>query len=82
MIYVIAYIHRAIWIFIPKIIPNFSRKKISLSNFTTAHGLKVMAGKGASLTFPINNDSAWLLGLYVAEGVSSQKGEIILCIKI
>lgn len=68
------------YLVIPKIKTNFSSKKISLSGFTTPHGLKVMAGKNASLTFPINKDSAWLLGLYVAEGVSSQNGEITLCL--
>jgi hypothetical protein len=68
------------YLIIPKINATFSDKTISLSAFTTPHGLKVMAGKGASSYFSINEDSAWLLGLYVAKGISSKKGEITLCL--
>jgi len=56
------------YLIIPRIKGTFSNNFLDLKNFTTPHGVKVSIGKGQNLMFPINYRTAWLLGLYVAEG--------------
>ena len=69
------------YLIIPKLKGTIKTKKIPLNKFTTSHGLKVMAGKKIKPYFLLDKDSAWLMGLYVAEGYSvSNKGEILFCL--
>ncbi|MHB1764898.1 MAG: radical SAM protein [Gammaproteobacteria bacterium] len=73
---------------LPMVKRNISLDKISLINFLkvykdkkrmykndkTNRSLAIAKGRGASLEFPLNEDTAWLLGIYVAEGCPSYNG--------
>lgn len=59
---------------VPKINGSIDSHELDLSQFTNKHGLEVARAKKIALTFPINEKSAWLLGIYVAEGCNSALG--------
>jgi uncharacterized protein (TIGR00375 family) len=56
------------YLIVPRINGAVSIKKLDLSSFTTEHGVKIAKGKNLPLSLPLNRDTAWLLGFYVAEG--------------
>lgn len=67
------------YLLIPRIKGEISISEVSLDDFTSEHGKLTINGmiakkRFASLTFPLNTDTAWLLGLYVAEGYAGEKG--------
>lgn len=49
-----------------------TRESMDLSSFTSQHGLKMAKAWLCPLVYPITEKTAWLLGLYVAEGYSSR----------
>ena len=53
---------------IPRIKGSFFAKEIDLSSFTSEHGKKTALAMGYPIHFPLSRETAWLLGLYVAEG--------------
>jgi hypothetical protein len=59
---------------VPKIEWTESRTKLDLTEFVLGgyRGRRVAEARGAPLEFPLNEKSAWLLGLYVAEGCSGK----------
>jgi PHP family Zn ribbon phosphoesterase len=56
------------YLIVPRINGTVNIKKVDLNSFTTKHGAKIAKGKNLPLSFPLNENTAWLLGLYVAEG--------------
>jgi hypothetical protein len=49
-------------------------KRIDMRSFTTPHGLPIAAAKGVPLSYPLLDKTAWLLGVYIAEGYASANG--------
>jgi len=56
-------------------VPNgrFGSKEMNLQAFTNPRGFSIARAKGYPITFPVRMDTAWLLGLYVAEGCATKK---------
>jgi DNA primase large subunit len=53
--------------------------ELDISPFMTARGLAVARGRGARLSLPLTKETAWLMGIYVAEGWSDpSKGQVVL----
>ena len=61
------------YLLIPRHKGSLDTTSIDLSNLTTERGLIVCKSKNVPLIFSINDDTAWLLGLYIAEGCSSDR---------
>ncbi|MHB1867669.1 MAG: hypothetical protein ACYCPP_01840 [Nitrososphaerales archaeon] len=58
---------------------KLSITELDISIFTTARGLAVAHGRGTRLSLPLTKETAWLMGIYVAEGWSTPtKGEVVL----
>ena len=55
---------------IPRVNGFIDSRAIPLSNYATPRGLDIVRGRGGSppLDFPLTADTAWLLGIFVAEG--------------
>lgn len=49
-------------------------KELDLKQFARGRGASISKGKGHSLTFQLNEDTAWLLGIYTAEGCPVYNG--------
>ena len=61
------------YLLLPRLKGSEDTKSLDLAKFAkNDRGLKVMLSKGHSRNFPLNVDTARVLGLYVAEGYSSQ----------
>jgi len=58
------------YLMVPRINGILDINEIDLHQFTNIHGAKIVKGKGLPLSFPINKETTWLLGIYVAEGSS------------
>jgi len=56
------------YVVVPHISGTMNIKEVDLNSFTTKHGAKIAKSKNLPLSFPLNENTAWLLGLYVAEG--------------
>lgn len=52
----------------PRFSGNVNVNELQLSPYTSQRGARVARGKNVPLTFPLNNETAWLLGIYAAEG--------------
>ncbi len=48
--------------------------KMDLKHFNKGRGIAISKAKGVPLEFPINTDTAWLLGIYAAEGCPASNG--------
>jgi hypothetical protein len=59
------------YLVIPKPPKEIDLARLDLSLYTTTHGIKTAHGLHVPLSFPLTSDTAWLLGLYVAEGCSA-----------
>jgi hypothetical protein len=59
------------YLFIPRIPGSITDDRLSLRDFTSANGRRVCAAKDVRLQIPLNQDTAWLLGMYIAEGFPS-----------
>jgi intein/homing endonuclease len=57
--------------FVPRLPGTVKDTSISLREFTNETGRRVCAAKSLPLEFPLNRDTAWLLGVYIAEGFPS-----------
>jgi Fe-S cluster assembly scaffold protein SufB len=61
------------YLLVPRHTGTISMRTLDLSEFiANERGHRTMLSKRFSTTFPLNQDTAWLLGLYVAEGSSAQ----------
>ncbi|MDE1824238.1 MAG: radical SAM protein [Candidatus Micrarchaeota archaeon] len=49
-------------------------KELNLASFTRNRGEAISRGKGHSLIFKLDEDTAWLLGIYTAEGCPASNG--------
>lgn len=60
---------------LPKVEGNVEIQSVNLATFTNEHGYKTLLGRNPNirLEFPLNTETAWLLGLYVAEGSNGIK---------
>lgn len=61
------------YLVIPRVPPAFDMHEIPLEPFASKDGMNRSAGHGCSRTFPLNEETAWVLGLYVAEGCARIK---------
>jgi len=61
------------YLVIPRLKGDVNIKELNLKSFTTKRGLEVLTGMNRSAVLPLNEETAWLLGLYVAEGHSTPK---------
>ena len=63
---------------IPRIKGSVDLSSVSLEGFANPRGLNVVRGRGenAPLEFPLNKDAAWLLGVYVAEGWTTEGHDV------
>lgn len=59
------------YLFVPRMHGTITSTSMSLQKFTNANGRRVCTAKHFPLEFPLNRDTAWLLGVYVAEGFPS-----------
>ncbi len=49
-------------------------KTLKLEGFNRGRGIAISRAKGVPLSFPLNVDTAWLLGIYTAEGCPASNG--------
>ena len=63
---------------VPRIKGTVDLKGIDLSPYSKSRGLNIVRGRGESppLEFPVTGETAWMLGLYVAEGWSTENHEV------
>ncbi len=64
------------YLLVPRLRGSLTISGLRLSEFTTRHGLLVVRGRGVPAEFQLNLASAWLIGLYVAEGSRGEKSII------
>jgi Fe-S cluster assembly protein SufB len=61
------------YVLIPRLMGSSDITELDLSSFAkNSRGVRTMLWKGHSLAFPVNPETTYLLGLYVAEGNASQ----------
>ncbi len=58
----------------PIIQRTIKTKEIDLKPFNRGRGVAISKAKGYSLSFPLDTETAWLLGIYVAEGCPASNG--------
>jgi Eukaryotic and archaeal DNA primase, large subunit/LAGLIDADG-like domain len=57
---------------------NSKVSELDLSTFTNVHGQNVTRGRGYPIKLPLTTATAWLMGIYVAEGwASPSKGHVV-----
>ena len=63
---------------IPRIKGSVGLPSISLDGYATARGLRIVRGRGVNTSrkFPLSKDTAWLLGIYVAEGWTTEYHDV------
>ena len=63
---------------IPRIRGSVDLSVIPLGKYTTTRGMNVVRGSGENppLEFPLTNETAWLLGVYVAEGWTTRNHDV------
>jgi len=59
------------YVFIPRVPGTLTQTSLSMQDFTNANGRRVCASRHFPLEMPLNPETAWLLGIYIAEGFSS-----------
>jgi len=62
------------YVLMPRVSGWIDANQIDLSPYTTKKGAAVARGRNFPTTFSLSHDSAWLLGIYVAEGSANPKG--------
>jgi Fe-S cluster assembly protein SufB len=61
------------YVLMPRLKGSVSARWLDLASFAkNQRGLHVMTRKGHASVFPLNSDTAWAIGMYVAEGYASQ----------
>ena len=68
------------YLLIPRLEGNTLISSIDLSPFTSSHGLFVTRAKHYPTSLFLNNQVAWLMGLYVAEGYAHKEEELHFCL--
>ncbi|MEM2338406.1 MAG: LAGLIDADG family homing endonuclease [Candidatus Bathyarchaeia archaeon] len=59
--------------------PKFIKvTEIDLRKYIKRQGIKTAIGKGVPIKFPINEETAWLLGLYIAEGCYDNRRHTVI----
>ena len=63
---------------IPRIEGSVDLSSISLGKYTTDRGLNILKGRGETppLDFPLTQETAWLLGVYTAEGWTTENHDV------
>ena len=63
---------------IPRVKGTATERVLSLEKYVNDRGLKIVRGRGQSppLLFPLNADTAWFLGVYVAEGWTTKNHDV------
>ena len=61
------------YLLVPRVKGEIDIDKLSLQPYTTQRGVNDAEAKGYPTSFPLNYETAWLLGLYVAEGDATEK---------
>jgi intein/homing endonuclease len=56
------------YLFVPRVPGSFTQTALPLHEFTTANGRRVCVARRFPLEIPLNTETAWLLGIYIAEG--------------
>jgi hypothetical protein len=59
------------YLFIPRVPGLNQDTHVSLQEFTNENGRRVCISKHLPLELPLNSDTAWLVGMYIAEGFPS-----------
>jgi hypothetical protein len=59
---------RGDYLLTPRFVGSVDVNDLQLSPYTSERGVRVARGMNVPLTFPLNNETAWLLGVYAAEG--------------
>src|SRR6266852_6370321 len=59
------------YLFVPRVPGSLTHTTLSLGEFTNSNGRRVCISRHFPLEMPLNTETAWLLGLYIAEGFSS-----------
>jgi NADH:ubiquinone oxidoreductase subunit B-like Fe-S oxidoreductase len=69
-------------ILVPRIKGSVGLDSVDLRDFATEKGLNIVRGRGGSppLEFPLDADTAWLLGLYAAEGWTSKNHDVFFAL--
>ncbi len=62
------------YLIVPRIKGVLDQSTVDYSSFVKPRDTAMVGAKGIPLTFPINRESAWLMGLYVAEGSGTVNG--------
>lgn len=67
---------------IPRIEGSVDSRSLDLREYANARGLKVLAGRREEppLDFPLNVETAWLLGIYAAEGWTSLNHDVFFAL--
>ena len=67
---------------IPRIKGSVKVKTVKLDEFATKRGLNVARGRGEDppLEFPLNIETAWFLGVYTAEGWTSENHDVFFAL--
>ncbi len=68
---------RGDYLLVPRLKGEIDLTELDLSCYTTHRGISIARAKGYLTTFPLNSQTAWLLGIYVAEGCTTKKGIVI-----
>jgi NADH-quinone oxidoreductase B subunit len=63
---------------IPRIKGSLNLSSIRLDKYTTTHALNILKGRDENppLEFPLTKETAWLLGVYVAEGWTTENHDV------
>jgi NADH:ubiquinone oxidoreductase subunit B-like Fe-S oxidoreductase/intein/homing endonuclease len=63
---------------LPRIKGSVDLVTIPLDKFATSSGLNIVRGRGENppLSFPLDKDTAWLLGIYTAEGWTTENHDV------
>ncbi|HUC38662.1 MAG TPA: thioredoxin domain-containing protein [Candidatus Acidoferrum sp.] len=64
------------YLVMPRLKGTVAVKVIDLQKYIDAKNLNMAKAKGVPLNFPLNEDTAWLLGIYVAEGNTSDNAVV------
>ncbi len=65
---------------LPRVKGFVDAKEVELEEFANPRGLNIVRGRGENppLSLPLNADTAWLLGLYTAEGWTTKNHDVYL----
>lgn len=56
------------YLIIPRLKPSCNDRVLSLADYASKHGISRATGRGCAIEYTLDADTAWLLGLFVAEG--------------